>query len=75
LTENEISKLLRNFDETQLEIMAGIAVRIASVKAERWSGQITFVVNASQGGFGDMQINRGEIMRIGKTRRVRSGGL
>ena len=68
----ELEQLLNNFDETQLDILAGIAVRMAGIKAEKWTGQITFVLNSNQGAFGDTHVNKGEIIRTQKKRKVRS---
>lgn len=72
---HDLQRLLSNLDDAQTEIIAGIAVRIATAKSEKWTGQITFVVNVGQGGFGDMSVNRNEVVRVQKKRTVRSGGL
>jgi len=75
MTPSSIQKLLNNFSEQQLEIIAGMAVRIASASSEKWTGQIVFSVNMHQGGLGDMGVSRNEVVRLTKKRGVRSGGL
>ncbi len=66
---DQLKILLQNFDASQLEIFSGIAVRMAGIKAEGWTGQTTFVLNYHVGGVGDMQVNRGEIVRLQKKRK------
>ena len=77
MTKNskDLGLLLENFDTDQLEIITGIVLRLAAVRAERWTGKINFEINANQGGFGDMHVNRGEVVRLQKKRRVRSSGI
>jgi len=75
MTDTVLQKLLNNCDNEQLEIIAGIVLRIAAGKAERYTGQIVFQVNMHQGGLGDMGVSRNEIVRLQKKRGVRSGGL
>lgn len=73
---DDLKKLLANFDEGQLECLAGIAVRMATIKADTWTGSITVEMNVSQGVIADTFCNSRE--RIGglkKKRRVRSGGI
>ena len=68
----DLEKLLKNLGNDQLEIIAGIALRMAEISSERWTGKITFDINVNQGGIGDMHVNRGEVVRIKKTRQVRT---
>jgi hypothetical protein len=69
----ELENLLRNLDTPQLEVIAGVAVRLASVSSERWTGKITFELTTNQGGIsGDLKVNRGETVAIAKKRRIRS---
>jgi len=75
LNKNDIQTLIGNMDGVQLEILSNIALRIATASAERWTGQITFSVNMHLGGFGDVEINRRDVLRLQKKRGVRSGGL
>jgi len=71
----DLQRLWQNLDDDQQEIIAGIVLRMASAKAERWTGQVSFIVNFGQGGIGDMQVNRGEVVRLQKKRKVRDSGL
>jgi len=70
-----LAKLLANFDDDQVEIISGVALRMAAAKAERYTGQINFQVNMHMGGLGDMGVSRNEIVRLQKKRGVRSGGV
>jgi hypothetical protein len=70
-----LQKLIANFDDEQIEILSGIALRMAAGKAERYTGQINFQVNMHMGGLGDMGVSRNEIVRLQKKRGVRSGGM
>jgi hypothetical protein len=72
---SELIRLLENFDEVQLQVIAGVAVRVASVSAEKWTGKISIDLNASQGVFGDMHVNKGEVVKLLKKRRVVSQGV
>ena len=73
----EFDRLVANFDEAQIEVLAGVAVRLATIKAEQWTGSLTIQINATQGSAGDMHVSRSEIVRLtGKKRRnVRSAGV
>jgi len=74
---DDLKSLLANFDVGQLECLSGIAVRMATIKADSWTGNITVEMNVSQGVIADTFCSSRE--RIGggvkKKRRVRSGGI
>ena len=72
----ELNKLMSNFDDTQLEVLAAIVVRMAGLKAERWTGKVSFELNSNLGSLGDLHVNKGEIVRFGgKKRKTRSRGI
>ena len=72
----DLKRLLENFDAEQIEVMEAIAVRVAGIKVERYTGEVSFSLNANQGAIGDIQVNRREIVRLKKRgRTVRSGGV
>jgi hypothetical protein len=67
----DLQNLLNNFDAEQIEIITVIVAKMAVLKAEKWTGKINFELNTNQGGFGDMHVNRGEVVRFKKQRGVR----
>jgi hypothetical protein len=71
----ELIRLLENFDEVQLQVIAGVAVRVASASSEQYTGKLVISLNANQGVFGDMHVNKGEIVKFVKKRRVLSHGV
>lgn len=71
----DLNRLLQNFDDDQLEIMSAIALRIAAISAEKFTGSVTVVFNANQGALGDTHVNKTEVLRIQKKRKSRDGGL
>ena len=71
----DFQRLCQNLDDDQQEIIAGIVLRMAAVKAEKWTGQVTFVLNTHIGTISDMHFNKGEIVRLQRKRKVRDGGL
>jgi|WetSurMetagenome_2_1015567.scaffolds.fasta_scaffold125088_1 hypothetical protein len=75
MISQELQRLINNFSDEQIEILAGIAVKMATIQTERFTGQMTFILNVHQGGLGDMHINKGEIFRPQKKRRIRSEGI
>ena len=75
MVKSDLIRIIDNFDEAQLEILGGVIVRMASVKAESWTGQLTFILNSHQGSVGDMHVNRGEVIRLQKKRGLRSSGV
>lgn len=75
MIDRELEKLLLNMADDQLEAITGIAVRLAFARTERFTGKISFEVNLNQGTAGDMHVNKAEVVRMKRTRAVRSGGL
>ena len=76
MESNELHRLLGNMEESQVELLANIAVRLAVIKAEQWTGSLTIQINTTQGATGDMHVSRAEVVRFGgKKRRVRSSGV
>ena len=61
--------------EDQIDVIISIAVRIATAGAEGFTGQIRFEANMNQGVIGDMHVQRGEVVKVGRKRAVRSGGV
>lgn len=74
VSENLID-LLDGFDSVQVDIIEGIDERMNTAKADRWTGKINFELNMSQGQCGDMHINKGEVLRVSKRRKIRSRGI
>ena len=70
-TRSEIQNLIENMPESHVETLAGIISRMVGVTADSWTGKITFELNANQGHFGDTHVNKSEIIRTAKKRRVR----
>ncbi|MBB5348703.1 hypothetical protein JWG42_07650 [Desulfoprunum benzoelyticum] len=70
LDQTDILRLIQHCDETQTEILAGILVKMATTKAQRWSGRITFVLDYHLGLLGDMQVNRHEVVRLHSPRKT-----
>ena len=73
LDKTDIMRLIQHCDEAQTEIVASILVKMATTKAQRWSGRMTFVLDYHRGFLGDMEVNRHEIVRL-NTRRKAEGG-
>jgi hypothetical protein len=72
----ELDKLLHNFTEAQLAVIAGIARKLAIASHEKWTGEITFSVPMNQGGITEnVRVHRTESIHVVKVRRVRSRGL
>lgn len=72
---DDLVSLLDNFNDQELEIIAGIVLRMASVKSEKWSGKLNFGLLAKGGGFADAEVDRSEKIKFSRKRRVRSSGL
>lgn len=72
---DDLSKLLANMRDDQIDALTGIALRIATAGAEGFTGKICFEANMNQGIIGDMHVQRGEVVKIGKRRSVRSAGI
>ena len=72
INRDEIHTLIDNMGDSDALTIACIISHMAGVSAEKWTGQITFKLNASQGSFGETHINKGEVFRPSKKRRVRS---
>lgn len=72
---DELVTLLGNFDPPEVEMIQDIVLRLAGVKADQHSGQIRFAVNTKGGGFIDMHVDRSEVVRFTKKRRIRSKGV
>jgi len=75
LIDRDLERLLRNMADDQIEMMVGIAIRLATAKTESFTGRISFEVNLNQGTAGDMHVNKAEVVRMKRNRGVRSGGL
>lgn len=73
MESDDLNILLQNLDSIQVEVIMGVALRLAEISSDKWSGKITFEIVTNQGGIVDgMRINRGEVVKFGKKRRVRS---
>ena len=66
--------LLRNLAPDQIDTLATIAIRVATIRAEGWTGEITFSVNSNQGSICDVHVNRREVVKIGTKKRGIRGG-
>jgi len=76
MESSELQRLLGNMEDSAVEVLASIALRLAVIRAEQWTGSLTIQINATQGATGDMHVSRAEVVRFGsKKRRVRSGGV
>jgi len=64
LDRADIIGLLHHCDDAQIEIIGNILVKMATTKAQRWSGQMTFVLDYHLGLLGDMKVDRHEIVRL-----------
>lgn len=62
----DLQQLIANCDDDQCEILAGIVLRVMSIKAERWTGNLALSLNAVSGVVADMHVNRGEVVRLRK---------
>lgn len=71
----DFSELLGRIGADKIEVLSTVAVKMALVEAEGFTGRMTFEVNAIDGQVGDVHITRGEVMRIKKPRRIRSSGV
>jgi hypothetical protein len=65
----ELVKLLGNFAPDQVDALAIVAVKMATIRAESWTGEVSFSLNANQGAVGDVHVNRREVVRIGMKKR------
>lgn len=71
----DLYRLIDNLDDTHVETLGGIVSRMLSVVSEKWTGKISFELNANQGRFGDTHVNKSEIIRAKKKRGYRSSGI
>jgi len=69
LDKADIMRLIQHCDEGQTEILGTILVKMATTKAQRWSGRMTFVLDYHKGFPGDMEVNRHEIVRLNTLRK------
>lgn len=71
---SELHMLMENLDDTQIEMLSIVAVRIARLKADGFTGQTIIELNTNQGSIGDSRLTQSEVVRIGgsKKRKVRS---
>ena len=60
-------------DDRQLDVVASIAVHIATMKAESWTGQLSLAMNATGGMVADMHVQKGQVVRFGKKYSVAGG--
>lgn len=67
----ELQRLIENLNDTDIDVVAGIVLRMMTVTAEKWTGKIAFELNANQGAFGDTHVNKSEIIRRPKARSMR----
>ena len=65
----DLMKLLGNFTPDHVDALAVVAMKMASIKAESWTGEVSFYINSLQGEVGDVQINRREVFRINTKKR------
>jgi len=73
---DELRKLLLNLSEPQRAAVAAFAVRLATISAQKWTGEIAFKLQVNQGGITDgLKVNQAETIRISKKRKVRSRGI
>lgn len=74
MPRSELNTLIANFDDTQLEMLAICAEKLATVKANRFTGVTLIEINSNQGGINDPAISQREVVKIGKKtkRRIRS---
>jgi len=75
MTNTDLSRLLQNFSTDQIETLSLIAVRIAAISAEKFTGSVSVTLHANQGSLGDTHIRKDEVLRLQKKRGIRSGGL
>jgi hypothetical protein len=67
---------LHNMTDPQIAIIYGLAHKLAMARAESWTGELSFSIPINQGGVTDnVRINRTEVVRMPKARRIRSHGL
>jgi len=71
----DIENLLSGFDESQLEGLHCILLKLAKVKHERFTGVATLEMHVSQGKVGDIYSSDKEKIRSSRKRRVRSSGI
>ena len=62
-------KLLGGFTPDHIDALAVMAVKMASIRAEAWTGEVSFSLNANQGGVGDVHINRREVFKLNAKKR------
>jgi len=67
MVKSDLQQLIDNCDDDQCEIIAGIVLRVMSIKAERWTGNLALSLNAVSGVVADMHVNRGEVVRLRKS--------
>lgn len=73
---SDFDKLAKNLSQKNVETLLDIAVRMAQVEAQSFSGMFQFECHASQGTVATVYFNSREAISGGdKKRRVRSGGL
>jgi hypothetical protein len=65
----ELMKLLGNFAPDQVDALAAMALKIATIRSESWTGEVSFSLNVSEGALIDVHVNRREVMRIGAKKR------
>ena len=76
MESDDLNKLLLNLDETQRAVVVAFAVRMATVAAQKWTGELAFNLQVNQGGItGGLKVHQSETIGIAKKRRVRSSGI
>ena len=75
MESKDLEKLLSNLSDSQLAAVSGLALKLAEISSEKWTGTITLKCSTVQGGVrDDVEFSRHELIRI-KKRKVRSSGI
>lgn len=71
----DLEQLIKNLDVSQVEFIEAVLVKLATVKAEQWNGEIVFRAQINQGGIADSYCDRRERLTKQRNRRARSKGV
>jgi hypothetical protein len=72
---SDFTDLTRNFDSRQMELLGAIAMQIALIRSNKFTGQVSVVINAKDGSCCDVELQQRNRLWTVPGRRMRSDGI
>ena len=72
---SDLEQMIENLDSSQLDFIEGVVLKLASVKASKWCGDLVVRVRRNAGGAGESFCDHSERLTSKRKRRTRSRGL